>query len=91
MIMKHRSTQQGLDTTTPLGHGRRTAVLMSITSTLCGRRAAPPRIKSAELRRVGQRPHTPRQCPGVMHLQGKGAQQGMQAYMQALCILMHTH
>ena len=57
-----------------LRHGRRTAALMSVISALGGRRAAPP--KSTELW-VGQRPHTPRQCLGVSHLQGKGAQQGM--------------
>ena len=72
--MKRRSTQQGLDTTTSLKHGRRTAALMSVISALGGRRAAPP--KSTELW-VGQRPHTPRQCLGVSHLQEKGAQQGM--------------
>ena len=81
--MKRRSTQQGLDTTTSIKHGRRTAALMSVISALGGRRAAPP--KSTELW-VGQRPHTPRQCLGVLHLQGKGAQQGM----HALCILVHT-
>ena len=86
--MKRRSTQQGLDTTTSLRHGRRTAALMSVISALGGRRAAPP--KSTELW-VGQRPHTPRQCLGVSHLQGKGAQQGMHTCTYAGTVHSHVH
>ena len=87
--MKRRSTQQGLDTTTSLRHGRRTAALMSVISALGGRRAAPP--KSTELW-VGQRPHTPRQCLGVSHLQEKGGTAG-HAYMHICrhCAFSCTH
>ena len=46
-MMKRRSTQQGLDTTTSLKHGRRTAALMLIISALGGQRAAPPEVRRA--------------------------------------------